>query len=77
MRPKEKARERTVDSESPEVNTPDYVDAREAAEMLGMSQRRVRKLAAQGALETKREDGASRMVFSLSSVRRLGSERSR
>lgn len=49
-----------------------YVGVREAAEMLGTSQRKVRKLAAHGELET---DADSRLSVSVSSVRRLASGR--
>ena len=60
-------------------NEVDYVDAREAARTLGMSQRAVRNLLGRGALEGKRDgDGpAARLVVSLASVERLRSERER
>ena len=55
----------------------DYVDAREAAETLGVNQRAVRSLAARGRLEAKRdgEGAAARIVVSLDSVERLCEER--
>ena len=54
-----------------------YVDAREAAEMLGVAQRAVRSLAARGRLEAKRdgEGAAARIVVSVESVERLRGER--
>jgi hypothetical protein len=52
-----------------------YVDAREAARMLGMSQRAVRNLVGRNVLEGKREGAAARLVMSLASVERLRSER--
>ncbi len=54
-----------------------YVDVREAAEMLGASQRAVRNLVANGRLEAEREGegAAARLVVSVASVRRLRSER--
>jgi hypothetical protein len=53
------------------------VDAREAARILGLSQRAVRNLAAQQRLEVRREGegAAARLVVSLSSVERLRLER--
>jgi Helix-turn-helix domain len=53
------------------------VDAREAARILGLSQRAVRNLASQRRLEVKREGegAAARLVISMSSVERLRSER--
>jgi hypothetical protein len=51
------------------------VDAREAARILGLSQRTVRNLAAQQRLEVRREGAAARLVVSLSSVERLRLER--
>jgi hypothetical protein len=53
------------------------VDAREAARILGLSQRAVRNLATQQRLEVRREgEGATaRLVVSLSSVERLRLER--
>ena len=53
-----------------------YVDAREAAEMLGVSRRAVRGLAAKGRLEAKRdgEGAAARLVVCVASVERLRSE---
>jgi hypothetical protein len=53
------------------------VDAREAARILGLSQRAVRNLATQQRLEVKREgEGAAAcLVVSLSSVERLRLER--
>lgn len=55
----------------------EYVEAREAARMLGMSQRAIRNLAANGRLETRRdgEGAAARLVVSTASVERLRSER--
>ena len=55
----------------------DYVDAREAARLLGLSQRAVRNLASQQLLEVRREgEGATaRLVVSLSLVERLRLER--
>ena len=54
-----------------------YVDAREAAEMLGVGQRAVRNLAARGRLEAKRdgEGAAARIVVSVEAVERLREER--
>lgn len=54
----------------------EYVDARETARLLDVSQRAVRSLARQQRLETKTEDegAASRLVVSLLSIRRLRSE---
>ena len=53
------------------------MDAREAARILGLSQRAVRNLASQRRLEVKREGegAAARLVVSLSSVERLRLER--
>ena len=53
------------------------MDAREAARILGLSQRAVRNLASQRRLEVKREGegAAARLVVSMSSVERLRSER--
>lgn len=53
------------------------MDAREAARILGLSQRSVRNLASQRRLEVKREGegAAARLVVSMSSVERLRSER--
>jgi DNA-directed RNA polymerase specialized sigma24 family protein len=53
------------------------VEAREAARILGLSQRTVRNLAAQQRLEVRREGegAAARLVVSLSSVERLRLER--
>lgn len=55
----------------------EYVEAREAARMLGMSQRTVRNLVANGRLETRRngEGAAARLVVSTASIERLRSER--
>jgi hypothetical protein len=55
----------------------EYIEAREAARMLGMSQRTVRNLAAKGRLETRRngEGVAARLVVSTASIERLRSER--
>ena len=54
-----------------------YVDAREAAEMLGVGQRAVRSLATRGRLVAKRdgEGAAARIVVSVHSVERLREER--
>jgi hypothetical protein len=53
------------------------VDAREAARILGLSQRAVRNLATQQRLEVRREGAGAtaRLVVSLSSVERLRLER--
>ena len=58
-------------------NKAGYVDGREAARIIGITQRAVRKLAAQQRLEVKREDesAAARLMVSLASVERLRSER--
>ena len=60
----------------PSENEPKYVDAREAARLLGVSQRTVRNLARQQRLETKTEgEGAgTRLMVSLASIRSLRSE---
>jgi excisionase family DNA binding protein len=58
-------------------NEPKYVDVREAARLLGVSQRTVRNLAGQQRLETKKTEGggaASRLMVSLASIRRLRSK---
>ena len=53
-----------------------YVDAQEAARMLGVNQRAVRNLIARGRLESKRDGGAAaRLLVSVASVERLRSER--
>jgi DNA-directed RNA polymerase specialized sigma24 family protein len=53
-----------------------YVDAQEAARMLGVNQRAVRNLIARRRLETRRDGGgaAARLVVSVASVERLRSE---
>lgn len=58
-------------------NEVDYVDLQKAAELLGMSQRAVRNLAARRRLEVKREGegAAARLVVSLASVEMLRLER--
>lgn len=58
-------------------NEAGYIDAREAARLLGISQRAIRNLAAKRRLETKREGegAAARIVVSLASLERLRSER--
>jgi hypothetical protein len=53
-----------------------YVDAQEAARMLGVNQRAVRNLVARRQLESKRDGGAAaRLLVSVASVERLRSER--
>jgi hypothetical protein len=53
-----------------------YVDAQEAARMLGVNQRAVRNLVAQRQLKSKRDGGAAaRLLVSVASVERLRSER--
>ena len=53
-----------------------YVDAQEAARMLGVNQRAVRNLVARRRLESKRDGGvAARLLVSVTSVERLHSER--
>ena len=58
-------------------NEAEYVSAREAARLLGVSQRAVRNLAGQQRLEIKTEggDSATRFMVSLASIRSLHSER--
>ena len=53
-----------------------YVDAQEAARMLGVNKRAVRNLVARRQLETKRDEGgvAARLLVSVASVERLRSE---
>lgn len=61
-------------------NEAQYIDAQEAARVLGVSQRAVRNLAGQQRLEVmKTENGsaATRLMVSLASVQRLRSERQR
>jgi DNA-directed RNA polymerase specialized sigma24 family protein len=60
-------------------NEAEYVNAREAARLLGVSQRAVRNLAGQQRLEVKTEGGgaARRFMVSLASVQRLRSKRQR
>ena len=57
-------------------NETSYVDAREAARLLGVSQRAVRNLVARGKLETKRtgEGAAARFMVSVASIGRIHSE---
>jgi DNA-directed RNA polymerase specialized sigma24 family protein len=54
-----------------------YVDAQEAARMLGVNQRAVRNLVARGQLESKRdgEGAAVRLLVSVASLEKLRSER--
>jgi helix-turn-helix protein len=53
-----------------------YVDAQEAARMLGVNQRAVRNLVARRQLASKRDGGAAaRLLVSVASVERLRSER--
>jgi len=53
-----------------------YVDAQEAARMLGVNKRAVRNLVARRQLESKRDGGAAaRLLVSVASVERLRSER--
>jgi hypothetical protein len=53
-----------------------YVDAQEAARMLGVNKRAVRHLVARRQLESKRDGGAAaRLLVSVASVERLRSER--
>ncbi len=54
-----------------------YVDAQEAARMLGVNQRAVRNLVARGQLESKRdgEGAAARLLVSVASLEKLRSER--
>ena len=58
-------------------NENEYVAAGEAARILGLNQRAVRKLVASGRLEPKRtgEGAASRLVVSVTSVERMRLER--
>ena len=58
-------------------NEAEYVSTREAARLLGVSQRAVRNLAGQQRLEIKTEGGdfATRFMVSLASIRSLHSER--
>jgi plasmid maintenance system antidote protein VapI len=60
----------------PAENEPKYVDAREAARLLGVSQRTVRNLVGQQRLEikTEGEGAATRLMVSLASIRSLRSE---
>jgi excisionase family DNA binding protein len=53
-----------------------YVDAQEAARMLGVNRRTVRNLVARRRLESKSEGGgaAARLLVSVASVERLRSE---
>ena len=53
-----------------------YMDAQEAARMLGVNKRAVRNLVAQRRLEAKRDGGgaAARLLVSVASVERLRSE---
>jgi len=55
-----------------------YVDAQEAARMLGVNKRAVRNLVAQRRLESRRDGGggaAARLLVSVASLERLRSER--
>ncbi|MDQ4002256.1 MAG: helix-turn-helix domain-containing protein [Actinomycetota bacterium] len=54
-------------------NETSYVEAQEAARMLGMSQRAVRKLVARGRLESARdgEGVAARILISVASIEKL------
>jgi excisionase family DNA binding protein len=54
-----------------------YVDAQEAARMLGVNKRAVRNLVAQRRLESKRDGGgaAARLLVSVTSLEKLRSER--
>jgi hypothetical protein len=54
-----------------------YVDAQEAARMLGVNQRAVRNFVARGQLESKRdgEGAAVRLLVSVASLEKLRSER--
>ncbi len=58
-------------------NEAGYVNAREAARLLGVSQRAVRNLAGQQRLEVKTEGAgaATRFMVSLASVQKLRTER--
>lgn len=58
---------------------PGHVEAREAARLLGISQRAVRNLIGRKTLEGKRdgEGAAARLVVSVASVERLRSEQQR
>ena len=53
-----------------------YVDAQEAARMLGVNKRAVRNLVARRRLEAKRDEGgaAARLLVSVAFVERLRSE---
>ena len=54
-------------------NETSYVEAQEAARMLGVSQRAVRNLVARGRLESTRdgEGVATRLLISLASIEKL------
>jgi plasmid maintenance system antidote protein VapI len=53
-----------------------YVDAQEAARMLGVNKRAVRNLVAQKQLLSKRDGGAAtRLLISVASLEKLRSER--
>jgi hypothetical protein len=53
-----------------------YVDAQEAARMLGVNKRAVRNLVARRQLESKRHGGAAaRLLVSVASLEKLRSER--
>jgi DNA-directed RNA polymerase specialized sigma24 family protein len=53
-----------------------YVDAQEAARMLGVNKRAVRNLVARRRLESKRDEGAAgRLLVSVASLEKLRSER--
>lgn len=55
-----------------------YVDAQEAARMLGVNKRAVRNLVARRRLESKKKDGggaAAQLLVSVASLEKLRSER--
>jgi len=58
-------------------NETSYVDAQEAARILGVNQRAVRNLVVRKRLECKREGGgaAARLLVSVASLEKLRSER--
>ena len=62
-------------------NKAEYIDAQEAALILGLSQRAVRNLVGQQRLEVKKAtqsgSAATRLMVSLASVQRLHAERQR
>lgn len=59
------------------ITTTSYVDARQAARILGVNQRAIRNLSGQGQLETKTErgDATGRLMISVASLERLRRER--